>query len=65
MKIPIDNKTRDRILSLHRKDKNWRHYSSVTHWVKENFNVVFNGGITEPYYIEGLEEKLTWFLLKL
>lgn len=65
MKIPIDNKTRDRILELFKKDENWGHYCSATEWTRKNFDIVYNGGITEPYYIEGLEEKLTWFLLKL
>ena len=65
MKILIDSETKKRILELFKKDENWGHYCSATDWTRKNFDIVYNGGVTEPLYIEGSEENLTWFLLNI
>lgn len=37
----------------------------ITHWTILEHGVKFDGGWTSNYYLEGPDEKITWFLLQL
>lgn len=67
MKHYISIDTVDSIRKLYLSQANLHLYKEggITPWSLKTYGVKFDGGSSERHYLEGPEEKITWFLLQL
>lgn len=65
MKHYISIDTVNAIKKLYLSEANLHKTGGITPWSFKTYGVKFDGGSSERHYLEGPEEKITWFLLQL